>query len=222
MGLVDNDRVIAFQITVVLGFGQQYTVRHQLDQRVGIALILKPHLITDQRAQRRGQFFSHPAGHTARGNPARLRMTNQAMLAPANFQADFRQLGGLTRAGFTGQNQHLMLEQRGLDLVALGGNRQIFVITNQRHTRRPRLDLFARRLHALCPCGQLGVIRLFAQFMQLPAQLVPVGNHGVIEVFQELVDSRRFVSHQVRSSLGKGRGRIVADLHGCARICKVG
>ena len=143
VGFVDDDRVVALEVTVVLGFGQQYAVGHQLDQGVGITLILKPHLIADQRPQRRTQFFSDPAGNTTRCNPARLGVTDQPVLAAANFEADFRQLSGFTRTGFTGQNQHLMLEQRRLDLVALGGNRQIFVITNQRHAGCSRSDLRA-------------------------------------------------------------------------------
>ncbi|MCY1177378.1 hypothetical protein D9M73_176840 [compost metagenome] len=49
-------------------------------------------------------------------------MGDQAMLAAAQFQADFRQLGGFTRAGLTGNDQHLMLGQNFLDLIALGGN----------------------------------------------------------------------------------------------------
>ena len=213
VGFVDDDRVVAFQITVVLGFGQQDTVSHQLDQGVGIALILKPHLVTHQRAQRRGQFFGHPAGYAARRDSTGLGMADQTVLTATDLQTDFRQLGGFTRAGLTGQNQHLMLEQRSLDLIAFGCNRQILVITNQRHAGRPRFHLRARRLHPLGPCGQFGnVLRLFAQLMQLPAQLVAVGNHGLIKVFQQLVDSRRFVSHQVRKSLRKCRGRIVADL----------
>jgi len=220
VGLVDDDRVIAFEIAIVLGFSQQDTVSHQFDQGIGIALILEPHLIADQRAQRCTQLFGHPAGHTARRDTARLGMTDQAVLPTADFQTDLRQLGGFTRAGFTRQDQHLMLEQRRLDLVTLGGNRQIFVITNQRHAGRPRSHLRAGRLHPLGPGGQLGVVGLFAQLMQLPTQLVAVGDHGLIEVFQQLVDSRRFVSHQVRRILRKCRGRIVADLSAHARICR--
>jgi hypothetical protein len=41
VGFVDDDRVVAFQITVVLGFRQQDAVGHQFDQGVGIALIFE-------------------------------------------------------------------------------------------------------------------------------------------------------------------------------------
>ena len=183
VGFVDDDRVVAFEEAVVLGFGQQNPIGHQLDQRVGIALILKPHLIADQCAQRRPQFLGHATGHAARGDTPGLRMANQTVLTAPDLQADFRQLGGFARTGFTGQNQHLMLEQRGLDLIALGGDRQVFVIANQRHTGRPRRHLRARRLDPRHPGGQLGVVRFFAQLMQLPTQRVAVGNHGVIEIF---------------------------------------
>ncbi|MOA06894.1 hypothetical protein D3C78_1265610 [compost metagenome] len=123
MGLVDDDRVVAFQITIILGFRQQDAVGHQFDQGAGIALILESHLIADQRAQRCTEFFGDPAGDAARSDPAGLGVADQAVLAAADFQADLRQLGGFTRAGLTGDDQHLMLFQRLLDFVALGGNR---------------------------------------------------------------------------------------------------
>ena len=221
MGLVDDDRVVTLEVAVVLGFGQQNTVSHQLDQGVGVALILEPNLIPHQRAQRRTQFFGDPAGNAARGDSPRLGMTDQAVLPTANFQTDFRQLRGFARARLTRQDQHLMLEQRRLDLIALGGNGQVFVITNQRHTGRPRCHLRTGGLHALSPCRQLGFIGLFAQLMQLPTQFMAVSDHGLIKVFQQLVDSRRFVSHQAGKILRKCRGPIVADLDAYARIVRI-
>src|SRR5471032_3090630 len=188
VGFVDDDRVVAFQVAVVLSFRQQDAVGHQLDQGVGVTLVFETHLIADQRAQRRGQFFGDAAGDAARGDSARLGVADQAVLATADFQADFRQLGGFTRAGFTGDDKHLMLLQRLFDLVALGGNRQ---------AGAPRRDLCAGRLHARDPLRQLVLVGLLAQLEQLAPQAVAVGEHGVIEVFQQLVDSGRLVSHQV-------------------------
>ncbi len=138
VGLVDDDRVVAFQVAIVLGFRQQDAVGHQLDQGAGIALVLEAHLVAHQRAQGRGQLFGDSAGHAAGGNPPGLGMADQAMLATTDFQADLRQLGGLARAGLAGNDQHLMLEQRLLDLVALGGNRQAVVIADLRHALAPR------------------------------------------------------------------------------------
>jgi hypothetical protein len=34
--------------------------------------------------------------------------------------------------------------------------------------------------------------------MQLTTKAMPIRNHRVVEVFQQLVDGGRFVSHQVR------------------------
>lgn len=124
-------------------------------------------------------------------------MADQAVLAATDFQADLRQLRGFTRAGFARDDQHLMLEQRRLDLVALGGDGQAVVIADLRHAGRARRDLGTGRLHARHPLRQLLLIGLLAQLKQLPTQAVAVGEHGVIEVFQELVDSGRLVSHQV-------------------------
>ncbi|VVO42332.1 hypothetical protein PS704_06007 [Pseudomonas fluorescens] len=188
VGFVDDDRVVALEVTVVLGFRQQDAVGHQFDQGVGIALILEPHLIADQRAQGRRQFFSNPARHAARRNSTRLGVADQAMLTTTDFQADLRQLGGFTRTGFASNDQHLMLEQRFLDFVALGGNRQAVVVTNHRQAGTPRQHLITGRLHTRHPLGELGLVGLLAQLKQLPPQPVAVGEHGVIEVFQQFVE----------------------------------
>lgn len=201
VGFVDDDCVVAFEVTVVLGFRQQDAVGHQLDQGIGITLVFKPDLIADQRAKRRGEFFSDAAGDTARGDPARLGVADQTELATTDLQADLRQLGGFTRTGFTGNDQHLMLEQRVLDFIALGRNRQAVVIADHRQAGAPRRDLRAGRLHARHPLRQLFLVGFLAQLKQLPAQAVAVGEHGVVEGFEQLVDSGCLVSHQVRKGL---------------------
>ncbi|KPY95200.1 putative periplasmic protein kinase ArgK and related GTPase of G3E family [Pseudomonas syringae pv. spinaceae] len=198
VGFVDDDRVVALKKAVILGFGQQDTVSHQLDQGVAVALILETYLITDQRPQRRADFLGNPAGHAACGDPARLGMADQTVLTATDFQADLWQLRGFTRTGLTGNDQHLMLEQRFFDLVALGGDGQIVVITHRRHAFAPRRHLSAGRLNPCHPLRQLRLVRLLAQLMQLTAQTMAFADHRVVEVFQELVDRRRFVGHQVR------------------------
>ncbi|MNN70013.1 hypothetical protein D3C81_1858420 [compost metagenome] len=110
------------------------------------------------------------------------------MAAAPQFQADLRQLRGLARAGLTGDHQHLVLGQRLFDLVTLGGNRQAIVVAHGRHALLARGDLGAGGLNLFHPLGKLGFVWAFAQLMQLPAQTMAVGDHGVVEVFQELVD----------------------------------
>ncbi|MNJ30776.1 hypothetical protein D3C77_253860 [compost metagenome] len=193
MGFVDNDGVVALKKTVVLGFGQEDAVGHQLDQGVGVALVFKAHLVADQRPQWRAELFGDPGGDAAGGNPPWLGMGDQAVLAAAQFQADLRQLGGFARAGFAGNDQHLMLGQDLFDLVTLGRNRQAVIVTDARHAGLARSDLGAGGLHLVDPLRKLRLIRALAQLVQLPAQAVTLGNHGVVEVFQQLIN--RVVSH---------------------------
>ncbi len=141
MGLVDDEGVVLLQEAIVLGLGQQDAVGHQLDQRALGALVLEAHLIADQLAQRRADFLGHAGGDAARGQPARLGVADQTVDAAADFQADFRQLSGLARAGLAGDHQYLMFLQRRLDLVALGGDRQGIVVADGRHALPARLDL---------------------------------------------------------------------------------
>ncbi|MNO72795.1 hypothetical protein D3C76_637490 [compost metagenome] len=190
---VDDDRVIAFKEAVMLGFGQEDAVGHQLDQGVGIALVFETHLVADQRAQGRAQLFGDSRGHATRCDPAWLGMGDQPMAATAKFQADFRQLGRLARAGLAGDHQHLVFGQGLLDFVTLGGDGQVVVVAYGRHALLTRGDLSAGGLDLLHPLRQLRLVGALAQFVQLPAQAMAVGNHGVVEVLQQFVDG--VVSH---------------------------
>lgn len=188
VGLVDDDRVVALKKPIMLGFGEQDAIGHQLDQGVGIALILEPHLVADQRAQRRAEFFRDPRGNAACGDPPGLGVSDLAVAATAQFQADLGQLSGLARTGFAGDHQDLVFTQGLLDLVAFGGDRQIIVVADTRHALLARSDLGERGLDLVHPLRQLGLVRALAQLMQLPTQTMAVGDHGVVEVVQQLVD----------------------------------
>ena len=188
VGLVDNQRVVLVEEAVVLGLGQQDAVGHQLDQAALVALVLETHLIADQLAQRRTDLLGDPGRHTARGQPPRLGVADQAMHAAAQFQTDFRQLGGLARPRLAGDHYHLMLDDGRLDLVALGGDRQGVVVTHRRHTQAPRLYLGGGGLETLQPLRQLGLIRPLVQLLQLTTQAVAIGVEGVLEVFLQLVE----------------------------------
>ncbi|MCY1180663.1 hypothetical protein D9M73_211220 [compost metagenome] len=115
------------------------------------------------------------------------------MGAAADFQADLRQLGGLAGTGLAGNHQHLVFGQRLLDLVALGRDRQAVVIAHAGHALLTRGDLSAGGLDLFHPLRQLRLVGALAQFVQLPAQAMAVGNHGVVEVLQQFVDG--VVSH---------------------------
>ena len=197
--LVDDDGVVLFQKAVVLGFGEQDAVGHQLDQRAVLALILETHLIADQLAQRCTDLLGHPRCHATRRQPTRLSVTDQAMHAPANLQTDLRQLGGLARAGLAGDHHHLALLQRGLDLVALGGDRQRVVVAHGGDAAAPRRYFVAGRLKTLQPLRQLGLIGLLLQLMQLPTQAMTLGDHDVVEVLLQ----RGEVSHLDRAIRAK-------------------
>ncbi len=195
VGLVDDDGVVLLQESIVLGLGQQDAVGHQLDQRALGALVLEAHLIADQLAQRRADFLGHASGDAARGQPTRLGVADQTVDAAADFQADLRQLSGLARAGLAGDHQYLMFLQRRLDLVALGGDRQGIVVADGRHALPARLDLGHRGLEALEPLAEFALVRFFPQLVQLPAQAMPVGAEGLVEILVQGIEGGRCVGH---------------------------
>ena len=132
--LVNDQRVVGLEQRIALRFGQQNAVRHQLDRSALLQPVGKTHLVAHHLAQRRLQFFGDALGHAAGGNPAWLRVADQARplarlgvagTAPER-QRDLGQLRGLAGAGFATNNDHLVALQRRHDLVATAGNRQRF------------------------------------------------------------------------------------------------
>jgi hypothetical protein len=64
----------------------------RLDQPFWSAAILKPQLVPDELAQRHFELLRDARGDRARGNTARLRMTDDARDTAPRLEADLRQL----------------------------------------------------------------------------------------------------------------------------------
>ena len=132
--LVDDQRVVGLEQRIALRFRQQNAVRHQLDRGALLQPVLKTHLVADDFAQRRLELFGNALGHAAGGNPARLRVADQARLlararvhgATAQRQGDLGQLRGLARAGLATDDDDLVLAHRRHDVIASRRYRQIF------------------------------------------------------------------------------------------------
>ena len=139
--LVNDDGVVGVQQRVGLRLGQQNAIGHQLHRRIAREPVLEPHLETHHLAQRRLQLLGNPLGHAAGRNPPRLRVADQlatrrgpaigqrggviAQPAP-HGQGNLGQLRGFARAGFATDDDDLVPRQRSHDLLALGGDGEVF------------------------------------------------------------------------------------------------
>jgi hypothetical protein len=124
MGLVDDDRLVAGEIRVLAGLGQQDAVGHQLDQGVIAGLVGEAHLIAHLLAQRHLHLLGQARGHRAGRQAPRLGMPDQPAAPQAQLQAQLGQLGGFAGAGLAGHHHHLMVAQRREDLATALGHRQ--------------------------------------------------------------------------------------------------
>ncbi len=205
--LVDDDRVVVRQPAVTGDLRQQNAVGHELDAAVFADLVIEAHLVADQLAQFTLQFLCHAAGHRTCGNPSRLGAADHAGLATAGGQAQFRQLGGLARAGFTGDHHHLMFADQPDDGVGFTRNRQLRVQSNGRLLLRPHLPALHRRLQGLLEGGgQCRILWLGLATREHPQQTAPVAAHGAVDGGTLLAQAGRWIFidrvHQsVRSKL---------------------
>ena len=84
------------------------------------------HLVADGFADFLTEFFGDAFGHGTRGEAARLGVADKALLAQAQVEAHFRNLGGLTGAGFTRDDDDLVVTNRVHDVVAAFADGQLF------------------------------------------------------------------------------------------------
>ena len=136
--LVDDQRVIAAERAVAGQLGQHDAIGHQLDQRVIGGHVGEPHLVADRLAERAAQFLGDPLRHGAGRQPARLGVADLPGDAPAQLEADLRDLGRLARAGLPRDDHDLVVLDRAGDLVLVLADRQLGRIGDGRHGRPAR------------------------------------------------------------------------------------
>ena len=143
--LVNDDGVVGAQVGVGLRFGEQDAVGHELDGRVFRQPILETHLEADHVTQGRLQLLGNALGHAGRGNAPRLRVADhlaalagfRIALAAPHRQRDFRDLRCLAGAGFSADDDHLVLAHGRFDLEAARRNRQGFREFDEQGLGRP-------------------------------------------------------------------------------------
>ena len=125
VGLVDDDRVVAPQVAVPLELGEQDAVGHHLDQRVARRVVGEPDLVPDGAAQLDPELLGDALGNRSSGDPAGLGVTDGALDAAAQLQADLRQLGRLARPGLPRDDDDLVVADGRSDVVAAVTDRQV-------------------------------------------------------------------------------------------------
>ena len=139
---------------IALRLGEQDAVGHQLDVRRRRGAVVEADLVADDAAELARQLLRDTRRRRARGDPARLRVADQAGGAAPEFEADFRDLRRLARAGLAADDHHLMRgDQRG-DLGTPLIDRQF------RRELRLRQSRTSRRHRRLRAFAQLVVLRL--------------------------------------------------------------
>ena len=125
MRLVEDECVVAKEPAVALDLGEQDAVGHQFHQGAVARLVGEADGETHGVPERCAQFVGDALGHRARGEAARLGVADGAADAAAEFEADLGQLSGFARAGFAGDDDHLVVVDGFGDLVAPLADRQI-------------------------------------------------------------------------------------------------
>ena len=163
MRLVHDDRVVAQELRIALDFGQQDAVGHDLDQRGGTDLVCEAHLVADGAAEFDAELLRQAIGHRARCDPARLRVPDRAVDSAAKFEADLGDLGGLTGAGFAGDDHNLVVADGSGNVLPAGRDWQLGRVGDFWNGGQPRCDQFGARGERAAPgAGALAVLALGA------------------------------------------------------------
>ena len=153
---VDDDRVVGQELAIALRLGQQDAIGHQLDVGVWLRMVGEAHLVPDGLAHRLRQLLGDARRDRARGDPARLRVADQAALAAARGQADLGQLRRLARPGLAADDDHLVRADRLRDFIGPLRDRQVRRIGDRGLRRGARRALCDRTLEI---GGQAGPFR---------------------------------------------------------------
>ena len=125
VGLVDDDQVVGEQVAVAGQLGQEDTVGHDLDRgRVGGAVV-EADRVADGRAELDTELLGHPGCDRARRDATGLGVADGAAHPESRLQRNLGELGALARPGLAGDDGHLVVADRGDQLVAAGTDRQL-------------------------------------------------------------------------------------------------
>lgn len=126
MRFVNDEGGVAAQQLVVLDFGEQNAVGHKLDSAVFAHFGGESHLVADGFTDFLAEFFGDAFGDGACGEAARLGVADEALLSQAQVEAHFGDLGGFTGAGFTRDDDDLVVADRVHDVFAAFADGQLF------------------------------------------------------------------------------------------------
>ena len=109
----------------MLRLGEQNAIRHQLDQGIRRRTILETHLDAHPFADTGVQLFGHAPCNGSCRQTTWLSVANQPLHAPAEGQADLRQLRCFTGTGFATHNHDRVRRngRRNVCLAATDGQR---------------------------------------------------------------------------------------------------
>ena len=153
MGLVDDQGVVARQEPVTGDLSQEDAVGHDLDEGVIARAVGEPHLVANEITESRTQFLGHSLRDGPSGDAPRLRVPDHTLDPTAQVKADLRQLRGLARPGLTCDDDHRVVSDRGRDVVATLGDRQVRV-GHLWKARPSPLDLLRAEAHDPQPYGR--------------------------------------------------------------------
>ena len=119
---VDDDRVVGAKKGIGLGFRKENPVRHEFDRRPRMSLVGKAHLVADDVAQVRLQFFGDALRNRTCRNAARLRVGDHARFAAAGHHGDLRELRRFARPRLTADDDDAVVAHGANELFAVFGD----------------------------------------------------------------------------------------------------
>jgi len=127
--LVDDDRAVRAEQRIVLDLREQHAVGEELDVRVARDLVVEPDLVADDIAELRLELLGDARGDARRGDPARLRAADVAVLVALatleHREADLRELRRLPGARLAGDDHDLVVVDRAGDVLDARADREV-------------------------------------------------------------------------------------------------
>src|SRR5207249_2999875 len=98
----------------------------------------EPHLVADRAPELDAQLLRETLGDGPRGDPAWLGVPDDAVEPTTELEADLRDLRRLARPRLAGDDDDLVVADRGGDVVAAVDDGQVLGVPDLGHARGPR------------------------------------------------------------------------------------
>ena len=134
--LIDDDGVVSIELAVALDLSEQKPICHDFDLGVLADAVVESHGVADITADGCSELLCDALGHRTSCDTSRLGVADERVDSTAKLETHLRKLGALPGPRLSGDDNDLVIANRGEDLFFALDHRKVGGIPDCAHDRR--------------------------------------------------------------------------------------